>query len=235
MKIIADGDSWFDFPRCLGTGGGIISHLEDLTGLEIINLAHHGDGTQAMLSLAKDQLPRLERELAGADILLFSGGGNDIAGDQLVTILNQNCDGDPLKAINWDRLRAFLDLTMAMYLDLVELREEIAPNCLLITHEYDFPIPSSTGVLWLGPWLKPSLEWCGWKLPDHQRLIVKMLLAEFARRLSGMAIPNRLHIKTQGTLAETDWHDEMHPNRDGFQKLAEKFLAGFKERKLAGL
>jgi hypothetical protein len=223
-KIIADGDSWFDFPRWLFTGGGVINHLSDLAGVEIKNLAKAGDATQQMLSLGQRQA--LEKELHGADILLFSGGGNDIAGNQLVTLLNQNRDGDVLKAIAWDRLDAALDLTMAMYDDLDELRNEIAPECLIVTHEYDFAIPRDRGILWIGPWIKPSLEYCGWTRTKDQQDIVKLLLNEFGKRLEDWDAPNHLHISTQGTLSAADWHDEMHPNRSGFNRIARKFLAG---------
>lgn len=221
MKIIADGDSWFDFPRWLLTGGGIPSHLEDLTGLDIENLAKAGDATQEMLSLGQRQ--KLEAALHGADVLLFSGGGNDIAGRQLVTLLNDNRDGDVLKAIAWDRLDAALDLTMAMYDDLAEMRDAIAPKCVIVTHEYDFAIPRDRGILWLGPWIKPSLEYCGWKKSADQQTIVKLLLHEFALRLRNWDAKNHVHVLTQGTLLRCDWHDEMHPNRAGFRKVAMKF------------
>lgn len=227
MKIIADGDSWFDFPWWLFTGGGIPSHIEALTGWQIKNLAKAGDATQQMISLGQRQA--LERELRGADVLLFSGGGNDIAGKQLVTLLNDNHDGDALKAIAWDRADVALDMVMAMYDDLAELRDEVAPQCVIVTHEYDIAIPRNRGILWFGPWIKPSLDYCGWKKPDDQQLIVRMLLHEFALRLRKWDAENHVHVQTQGTIRPGDWHDEMHPNRAGFRKIATKFVEAIKE------
>lgn len=228
-KIKAEGDSWFAFPRILGTGGGIVDHLEDMLGQPITNMAHAGDETRAMLSLTDDQLPRLERELKDCDVLLFSGGGNDIAGEQLVTVLNDNTDGDVLKAINWDRLRASLAMTRAMYDDLFELRDSTNPNCIIITHEYDVPVPDGKAITLplvpafifkRGPWLKPSLEWCGWRLPVNHEKIIHMILHEFAVMMRTLNKRNHIHCKTQGVLSRSDWHDEMHPNRAGFKKLA---------------
>jgi hypothetical protein len=221
-RVIAEGDSWFDYPSWLFTGGGVVSHLERLAGIHILNLAKAGDESRFMLSLK--QRRRLEEELKTADILLFSGGGNDLAGDQFCVWLNDNNDGDWSNAIDLERLDAALDFTMAIYDDLAQIRDEINPNCLIVTHGYDFPTPSDKGVLWFGPWLKPSLDLCGWRKPSDQFKIVKEVLTEFNRRLEIWDAKNHLHVQTQGFLSSCEWQNEIHPNRAGFQKIAQKFL-----------
>ena len=220
-KLIAEGDSWFDYPWWLNTGGGVIPHLEKILGVSITNLAKAGDEARFMLSLP--QRKRLEQELKTANVLFFSGGGNDIAGDQFCVWLNDNRDGDFANALDWDRLDAALNLTMAMYDDLAMLRDEIRPQCVIVTHGYDFPAPSDKGVLWLGPWLKPSLDYCGWTKPYDQYQIVKEVMTEFNRRLETQDIRNRIHVQTQGTLGGLDWQNEIHPNRRGFELIAKKF------------
>jgi hypothetical protein len=223
MKIIADGDSWFDYPKILLTDGGLVDHLQSLIGLPITNYAHASDATIETMGLEKSK--RLESILPGADILLFSGGGDDIAGDQFCIWLNQNTDGDVNKAINWTRLNAVLDLIIADYEDLSDIRDRLAPNCWIVTHSYDFPVASmlGKGVLWLGPWLKPGLEYCGWMNPNDQVLIIQMILREFHHRLSLFAAQNlrHIHVNTQGTLAPEDWDNEIHANGGGWQKLAQ--------------
>jgi len=230
MKIIADGDSWFDYPWFMGTNGGLVDHLEKILGLPIINYAHAGDATVTAMGLKKSK--RLESILPGADILLFSGGGDDIAGDQFCIWLNQNTDGDIKKAINWNRLGAILNLIIADYEDLTDIRDRLAPNCYIVTHSYDFPVASKlgVGVLFgaLGPWLKPGLDYCGWTDEDDQVLIVKMVLQEFQTRLSAFAAQNRnhIHINTQGTLGPDDWDNEIHANDSGWTKLAQVVNTG---------
>ena len=225
--MLAHGDSWFDYPRILGTGGGLIRHLAALTGWSIENIAHHGDGTELMLGLLKRM--ELERDLPGTDVLFFSGGGNDIAGDQFCLWLNDNRDGDFTRALALDRLKTKLDAIEQNYLDLIQIRDEHAPGCMIVTHSYDFPIPSDVGVCGLGPWLKPSLDYCGWMNPQEQYNIVKTVMLAFNLRMEKIEADQQLagrpfiHVNTQGTLGPDDWANEIHPNRAGFEKLAALF------------
>ena len=84
LRILAEGDSWFDYPL----GRDVIRALEGLLSLPIANMAHHGDEVRQILALK--QRKEIERRLAtGApdgqpwDVLLLSAGGNDFVGDQL--------------------------------------------------------------------------------------------------------------------------------------------------------
>ena len=232
LKIIAHGDSWFDYPRLFWTGGGIPRHLSKLLKMPIQNLAHHGDGTEQMLSIRKRK--ELEAALPGADILLFSGGGNDIAGDQFCIWLNDNIDGNVHRAIDRDRFDKALDLIIATYNDLVLICMEFAPDCLIVTHGYDFPPPLMLGVGIfgchfggiLGPWLRPSIVYCGWTDPKDQSEIIKIVLKRFNNRMiawSKLDPAHRLHVPTQGILTSTDWANELHPNYNGFEKHAAQF------------
>ena len=85
FRILAEGDSWFDYPS---PGGGVVTHLGKLLKkAAILNLAHAGDELRQMLSLAQrdeieERLKQGQRRGMPFDALLFSGGGNDIVGDQ---------------------------------------------------------------------------------------------------------------------------------------------------------
>src|SRR5712692_201999 len=51
FRILAEGDSWFDYPS---PGGSVITHLGKLLKkADILNLAHAGDELRQMLSLAQ--------------------------------------------------------------------------------------------------------------------------------------------------------------------------------------
>lgn len=229
-RVLAEGDSWFDYPPILLTGGGVIDHLQSLSGVHILNMAHHGDPVQETLGVEKRK--RLETLLhdPGFDILLFSGGGNDIAGNQFCLWLEPNTSGAVDSAVNSDRLQEILGIVEDGYRDLVEIRDRRAPGCWIVTHAYDFPQPSDAGVCGLGPWLKPSLDYRGWNDRADQFAIVKIVLSKLNDRLESLAAEqqaagkNHLHIRTQGTLnPATDWDNEIHPNGAGFTKIAKKF------------
>lgn len=236
-KILAHGDSWFDYPWILGTGGGVIDHLQAMIGTPILNIAHHGDSTETMLGLEKRK--QLEKHLPGTDVLLFSGGGNDIAGDQFVLWLNDAewCMGDVNQAIDSVRLKAVMDLIIETYRDLIEIRDRLAPDCLLVTHAYDFPIPSDHGVCGLGPWLKPGLDYCGWTSPADQKFIAALVMAQFGQRLQQLADEQvalgkkHIHLATLGTVSADDWANEIHLNHNGLDKIAAKFAAVFPPEK----
>ncbi len=225
IKIIADGDSWASYPKFLLTGGGLIDHLESVLGVPIVNYAHPGDSTLETMGLTKSQ--RLEALLATKpDVLVFSGGGDDIAGDQFCVWLNQNKDGNIQNAVNWSRLGSMLGLIVADYEDLADIRDRLAPDCLIVTHSYDFPPAEMMGhsVLGvLGPWLKPGLDYCGWTDADDQAAIVKLIMSEFQTRMAAFAEQSRLHlhVNTQGACLPSDWGNELHLNHLGWIKVAE--------------
>ena len=82
LQIFAEGDSWFDYPVPF-FGGGIIPRLEDRLGVPILNLAKAGDEVRYMLGV-EERATLTEHLTDGSpaggpwDVLLFSGGGNDI-------------------------------------------------------------------------------------------------------------------------------------------------------------
>ena len=229
LKIVADGDSWFDYPKILGSGGGLIDHLETVSGLSISNYAHRGDSTLEALGLKKSQ--RLEKVLAGADILLFSGGGDDIVGDQLCLGVNQFEDvfGDVTKAVNQDWLAAELAVVIANFEDLVKLRDRISPECWIVIHSYDFPDASmmGKGVGWFncvaGPWIQPGMIYCGWRDTKAMADIIKEMLLALKTAYTGFAAVNYKvkHVDFQGTLGSGDWDNEIHANGGGWHKLAQ--------------
>ena len=101
LVMLAHGDSWFDYP--LSGNSPSISHTDITVQLEsmgtvnphILNVSQWGDATTAEMSRPKQELmiaalqdPTNWMDSSKPDAILFSGGGNDIAGDQFCIFLD---------------------------------------------------------------------------------------------------------------------------------------------------
>jgi hypothetical protein len=234
LQILAEGDSWFDYPYpSLFFGGGVIKRLTKRLGVPILNLAKAGDEARNMLGV--EQRERLTQHLengcpAGGDwdVLLFSGGGNDIVGNPMALWINDYKSGlSPARLINQPRFDAALSLVRAAYEDLIGLRDSLSPGTRLVFHAYDFAIPDGRGVCHLGPWLKPTFDLHAFPSQTAAFNVVKAMLKQFATMLRSL---ERNHgavtfINTQGTLAvrTSSWHNELHPSKSGFNQITQVF------------
>lgn len=237
LIMLAHGDSWFDYPL---DGNDISLHSTDIIAQLsqmgdvkplILNVSHFGDATTTELALPKQQ--RLMAALSdpknwGAsgkpDAILFSGGGDDMAGDQFCIYLDENVPGS--NGLDASRFEGVLGSILASYRDLFVFRDRHASGVPIFGHTYDFPIPNGVHPVCSGPWLQPSLSFAGWtELSDGVR-ILHDTLQTFANVLSRLATPENGFslVDTQGTLAATDWANELHPTPSGFQMIANRFL-----------
>ena len=236
LQIFAEGDSWFEYPVPF-FGGSIIPRLEHRLGVPILNLAKAGDEVRYMLGVEERAV--LTKHLtdgcpAGGpwDVLLFSGGGNDIVGDPMALWVN---DWDPALPpadhIKKARFDAALALVRAAYEDLIALRDKLSPTTLLIFQGYDFAIPDGRGICGLGPWLKPTFDLCKFPALAAGQAVVKVMLEQFAAMLTSLVGAKVTFINGQGTLApqSSSWHNELHPARAGFETFADIFQLKLKE------
>ena len=110
----------------------------------------------------------------------------------------------------------------------------ISPTSLVVLHAYDFALPTGTPVCWgIGPWLKPSLDFQGWTDFTLASAVVKEILLAFGQLLVLIAQQhnNVIVVPTQGTLTQRgDWGNELHPTRDGFEQIAQKFIYTLRAR-----
>jgi hypothetical protein len=234
LQIFAEGDSWFDYPPFLFKGG-VVSRLERRLGVPILNLAKAGDEVRYMLGVEERTL--LAEHLTNGcpaggqwDVLLFSGGGNDIVDNPMALwVKDWNPASTPAQHLNQPRFTSAMDLVRAGYEDLITLRDALSPTTHLVFHGYDFAIPDGRGVCFnaLGPWLEPTFKLRGFPNRTAMFAVVKAMLKQFAAMLATLATaPNVTFINAQGTLPEgqTDWwHNELHPSQAGFDRHVDKF------------
>ena len=244
LRILAEGDSWFEYPlpvRLLEpSGDGVIYQLQKLLGYPILNMAHHGEEVRQVLSLPQRQeiVQRLSDPNIRYDAMLFSGGGDDLVGDQFCIWLQ---DGPltmpPTQLLNSAAISAAFDLLEAEFRELIRIRDLYSQETIIFVNCYDFPPITGTGVCGIGPWLKPSLDFQYHRLgvatpdPNLEFQIVQAFLTAFSAKLKSIAtsagVQRFIVVPTQGSLLAnaTDWQNEIHPSPGGFMKIAQKFQA----------
>lgn len=224
QKIVAEGDSWFRLPPFIYPKT-CIDFLE-ATGYPITNLAHWGDTLEEMLVIGEFWSP-IDN---GADLLLFSAGGNDILGNGgLASFLNLFDVGHtkPSDAPYYVK-QAFYD-----NLDIVVSNIEtglIKPMAgrrggkKIIMHGYDYVIPRPHG-----PWLGSAMEFNGLDPTFNAALcqaIVRTMINAFNSRLKALASKYGnvfIYLDLRGTVGKNEWFDELHPKEVAAKKIATKF------------
>lgn len=243
LVMLAHGDSWFDYPlndSDLPLGDyDVIAQLQSMGNVNplIHNVSHYGDATSEEMSWPKQQ--RMIDSLhdhanwldqGKPDAILFSGGGNDIAGNQFCIFLDYAGTGG--NGLNNTRFQGELAAVRAAYEDLFLFRDRNAPGVPIFGHCYDFPIPNGAHPACAGPWLLPSLTFTGWTTAQGTD-ILKTALIDFRSMLRSLArtpANNFILVDTQGTLQPRDWHNELHPYSEGFKQIAEKFVGALRKR-----
>lgn len=233
--IISEGDSWFSFPLHKNT----VDFLDDIARRKISLLRLEKNGDEALRIVGGKQKKKLRTYLKRypVDALLFSGGGNEIVGDELIDLLFQKTSGmDWEDCIDKDAVRDRMAAIRGAYRTLIALRDEVLPDCRFYMHGYDYAIPDGRPVrMWgfkRGPWMKPSFDEKGISDPRDARRIIRWLIDRFNEMLAGLESDHAkvVLVRTRRTLQDSEWNDELHPSRAGFMKVARKFQARLKDQ-----
>ncbi len=241
--LVAEGDSWFDYPW-----HDVLRMLEDQHGYDVESVAHRGDTVESMAYTGQLEefarvIEKLLRQNTIPNAILLSGGGNDIAGDQFQMLINhvraahaglndQVVDG----VIDVRVFDAYVTI-LAAVTDVC--RQRTGTLVPIVIHGYDHAVPDGRGVLggWgplPGPWLQPGLREKGFEDPATCRTMVADLIDRFNVMLRRIAsLPAFAHVRyldLRGTLAndatyKTWWANELHPTERGFAAVADKFAA----------
>jgi hypothetical protein len=224
--LIAEGDSWFDYPFY-----DVLGFLED-EGYEVESVAHKGDKLEDMahepgqveaLTRAFEKVRARGRK---ARAVLISGGGNDIAGDEFAVLINHVNSGLPaLNATVADGIiRERLRTAMASLVGVVTRLSEshFGERVRVVVHGYDYPIPDGRG--WLGgawalpgPWLEPGFRGkghAGEKRGERRSVLeantdvlhdlidrYNVMLSELVRDLASDGLDHVRYVDLRGTLS----------------------------------
>lgn len=233
-KIVAEGDSWLEYP-CNKDNGEWIGDEYALLSLakagdtwaDIINNQNnfYDDGTPMGLF----QTVAMEKP----HIVILSVGGND-AIDNIAQYVKRYADGREPEDYIEDSFELLLNYVEYEYRQFCT--KLVAMNCKVLLHSYDYPDPRAQrdGGQWLGGPLEIERLIPG---PTLWRGIVNVMLRRFHARVKAVAsdplFGGKVHLvelfKTIGNddaYAGPDrnlWTDEMHGTAAGFGKIAKKF------------
>jgi len=220
--VLAEGDSWFSY-WIPGTGN-LLDKIDSLWDGDksIYSTAYPGDEVRSMLSgRSREVLIANLKGYQSLRMILFSGGGNDVAADNLTSILRIDCSAATTVAdcFRTGQPSARITEVVNAYQTLIELRDRYRPEAAIVTHTYSYAIPDGRGVLCAGPWLLPQLKDA--QVPESLRQpLIGVLIDKFATGLQTLANAKFHVVDTRKVLGPDDWANELHPNAEGFAKVA---------------
>jgi hypothetical protein len=243
---VAEGDSWFAYPRkwiAFGADINIIHQLENkISGTDTTNLLRlASNGDEAVDMTSGNQFKKLYKILKKNQdhikLLLFSGGGNDIVGkNDMLPLLNDFEEGmSSLECINIERFENKLSSIILAYRRLIAMCEDMVPSAKIVSHTYDIAKPVNQGAefFWglikTKPWVYPYMV--KKNIPPRLHLpIIEHMLENFGERLISLSVEKDIKdrlivVNTQRTLrpgAKQDWLNEIHPTETGFKKIHNK-------------
>lgn len=231
-SIIAIGDSWFWYPL---PGGSLATSLAKLVAPNQHTLLVFGNnGAEAYdyvegvyATMVDNALRRYGTTLSG---VFVSGGGNDFAGfNDLRPLLGVNCGACASAEACFNHgtspgcVEELFDRVRRYYIELIDrVAAQIPAAARIFVHNYDYALPSGQAVIGQKAWLKPALVAAN--VPGGLRVAcVRYLIDQFSTRLAGLAASYAgrvVFVDSRGTLAASDWANELHPKAAGFTKIA---------------
>ncbi|OCP05792.1 MULTISPECIES: N-acetylmuramoyl-L-alanine amidase [unclassified Ensifer] len=217
LRIVEEGDSWFQYPLLLDDTIDQLSRDDDKA---IFSLSGAGDLLGDMAE-RREYLAALEQ--TAAQVMLLSGGGNDmLGGGRFASFLLPYAEGKKAKdLLNTPLLEVELRRAIAAYRQiLTEVRQQF-PTVRVLGHAYDIPYPHSAG-----RWIGGPLAERGIPL-DMGRSIIELVLGRFAEQLLELQreFTNFRLVDLRGKVdrGRSSWFDELHPKNQGYGRAAQAF------------
>jgi len=244
--ILAEGDSWFTIGGLFAPN--LLMSLRFHKDTIILNCASPGDTIVHMSSLAHNYVYKEALRYGYAwDAILLGGGGNDLIdrADEIILDKTQRqgqAIQGPADYCDQEQLDALIDDVQEGYRTLVSVRDNAsgtAGTTPIFVHTYDYPTPRNAParfiVATIGPWIYKALTRS--EIPEHDwQALTDYLYDQLAEGILELTrpphvLPNFHVIDTRKTLVRAalntlgdsgDWVNEIHPNEDGYKKIAKK-------------
>lgn len=252
LVFLAEGDSWFTisgFPAY-----NLLFELRFRKSTMIVNCGMPGDTIKRMSQIERNR--NLREALSGSgrswDGILLSGGGNDLINDMDEIILPKDqrpaAPTDPSEYCDPDCLRKLIEEVHRGYRSIAALRDKDGSpgrGVSIYVHTYDYVTPRNSPATFIfgtfGPWVYPVLnerevpgsDW----IPLANYLIDSLAEGILELEKGDNPIADFHVLDTRKTMKPAepghtsdsrDWQNEIHPNGNGYEKMAKKmesFLA----------
>lgn len=221
-KIVAEGDSWFQYPLMLRD---TIDVLMDRVPVFCLSAA----GATLKSMLASGELVETVRERKPHYVLL-SAGGNDLLdeGELLGAIANYTAGATAEQLIVSDAFNKSMRRVEGMFIELLNGVFSARANVRVLLHGYDYVVPRAIRGNYLGQRLKRDrgIDNIGLRR-DVMRLIIGRYnerIAKLPKKVGGPQLTFISCLDVIGARPRADWFDEIHPRDPGFAKVAQKFL-----------
>jgi V8-like Glu-specific endopeptidase len=243
--LVAEGDSWFDYGPA---GLDIIDCLKKFYNYRIHNVAKAGDTLDNMAWGSEYdrnwnlKSPPLNETLDAVRryrprVVLLSGGGNDFAGDEPLSLLNHKKSGLPAIRSEYANF-IFNSYCRKAYEEIINKIWEIDNTIHIITHGYGYGKPDGRAVIrilgfsFVGPWLRPALTAKGYANKSEREQIICDLVDQFNKMLENLSngdVQKRIHyIDLRPVILSKDWENELHLKNSAYRRVAGRFDAVIK-------
>ena len=242
-RFLAEGDSWFTIGAI--PSSNLLYELRLRQRAVVLNLGYPGDtiANIAQLSANTEFSRRLASPQWASDwnAILLSGGGNDLI-DQAGSLIREVPGGsaNPGDSLDAATVTAFRERIKTAYRAIVALRDapgSPSKNKPIVVHTYDYPTPRPSPATFIivpitRPWMHPVFQ--KRNVPKGLRFqVAGLLLDALASALLELAgeLPAFHVVDTRRCLVPAkvnakgnsgDWLNEIHPNGDGYRKIAAK-------------
>jgi len=241
IKIVAEGDSWFNYhiqkdviDFLIEKGYGIDKRR---------NLAKAGDTLENMVYGMRYKIKHDERTVINygdeslqetlsmidrynPKFVLFSAGGNDVVGEELINYLNHSKSELPIlkKEIFFNNVNGPIKLAIEHFIKKVL---SIKSDIHILMDGYDYAKPNGKSVARIrGPWILKSMGKKGIVDRAEQNNIIKIMVDIFNEMLNDLSneYPNFHYINLRNMFPnENQWHNEIHLKSDGYKQVAQKY------------
>lgn len=214
--VLCEGDSWVAHPFVFDAADHLMDERQ--YAFNLLSLGAAGDRIDAMEHAAEYRQALDDHDVAA---VLLSGGGNDmLAGYEVLLDLAMPVDEPEVVFIN--ALEPHMRRALATIERVLAAVREADADVPIVVHGYDYLRVAPRGQ---GKFLAPYFDHMRIDDPGRRAHVIRCLVDRFNRDVERAAegVGGVSYVDLRGLVPDGEWHDEIHPDKVGFARVAEVF------------